>query len=326
MSMGYMVSSALYAVAQARIPDLMAGGPKGTAEMAEASGTSEDALYRILRALASIGVFRETAPRTFALTSVGEYLRSDREDSFRDMIMWIADPFHFRTYPEMPHALKTGATVVEKVTGHSCFGYFEKDKDLSAVFNAAMTMFSRMLGPAVLEAYDFSWLDGKTLVDIGGGHGRLLSQILKKYPGIHGAVFDLEHVVAGSEERIREDGLAGRCDAVPGDFFESVPAAEAYIMKHILHDWNDEQALKILRNCHRAGKGQAKVILVETVLAPGNEPHVAKWLDLEMLMLPGGRERTEEDFAKLFERGGFTLQRVVPTKSPVSVLEATKRS
>jgi hypothetical protein len=321
---GYMVSAALYSVTQLGIPDFLKHGPKSARELAGACAANEDAVYRALRALASVGVLTECSPRTFALTAVGDFLRSDRDDSARDMVLWLANKFHYQTYPEMLHSLKTGETVVEKVFGESCFGYFEKDKEVGDVFNAAMTTFSKMLTPPVLEAYDFSWLNGKTLVDIGGGHGYLLTTILKKYPEIHGVIFDLDHVVAGAPSNIAAAGLAATCRAAAGDFFTEVPSGDAYIMKNIIHDWNDEKALSILRNCHRDGKTNLKVILIEAVITPGNEPHFAKWLDLEMLLLPGGRERTEEEFAELFESAGFRLKRVVPTKSPVCVLEAEK--
>lgn len=322
LATGYMVSSALHAVSKLGIADLMKNGPKSTRELAQASATNEGALYRVMRALASVGVFTETSPRIFALTPVGELIRSDREDSFRDMVLWMGDAFHFKTYPEMMHSLQTGETVTEKVFGLSCFDCFANDKELSEVFNAAMTTFSRALVPRVLEAYDFSWLNGKTLVDIGGGHGLLLTTILKSYPQISGMIFDLEHVVAGANSRIQDAGLAGRCKPCSGDFFASVPAGDAYIMKHIIHDWNDERALAILKNCRRAAKANARVILVEAVLTPGNEPHMAKWIDLEMLLLAGGRERTQEEFARLFREAGFRLTRVLPTKSPACVLEA----
>jgi O-methyltransferase domain/Dimerisation domain len=324
LTTGYMVSAALYTATKLGIADLLKNGAKSTRQLAAATATNEDALYRLLRALASVGVFSESAPRVFELTPIAEPLRSDRDDSFRDMVLWMADSFHFRNYPEMLHSVKTGETIVEKVYGDSCFDHLSKDKELGEVFNRAMTMFSKMLTPAALEAYDFSWLNGKTLVDIGGGHGHLLTAILKKYPDIRGIVFDLEHVLAGAKTRIAEHGLAGRCETAGGDFFADVPAGDAYIMKHIIHDWNDEKALAILKNCHRAGRGNPKVILMEAVLKPGNDPSFAKWLDLEMLLIPGGRERTEAEFAKLFDRAGFRLSRVLQTKSPACILEAEK--
>ncbi len=324
--MGHMVASAVYSVTKMGIPDLLSGGAKPISELARASGANEDALYRVLRALASAGVFAESSPRTFALTTAGEYLRRDREGSIRDMALWMGDKFHFQIFPELSHSIKTGETVTEKVFGVSCFDYFAKDKEVSEVFNAAMTMFSKMLAPPVLEAYDFSWLNGKTLVDVGGGHGHLLTSILKDYPQVRGVIFDLEHVLAGTQTRIDSAGVAARCETAAGDFFQSVPEGDAYIMKHIIHDWSDERARTILKNCHRAGRGAARVILVEAVLAAGNEPHFAKWLDLEMLMLPGGRERTDEEFGRLFEQTGFRLTRVLQTKSPVCVIEAEKVS
>jgi predicted transcriptional regulator len=324
LATGYMASAALYAATRLGIPDILKSGAKPTSEIAKACGAHEDAVYRVMRALASAGVFIETAPRTFALTADGELLQSDRADSLRPMVLWLDNKMHFDTYPELTYAMQTGQTVVEKVFGETCFGYFEKNPDVSKVFNDAMTGFSRMFTPAVLDAYDFSWLNGKTLVDVGGGHGFLLTSILKKYPEIHGVVSDLEHVVAGAPEMIRKAGVETHCMTHSCDFFESVPAADAYIMKHIIHDWNDEKSTTILRNCARAGKGKTKVLLAESVVAPGNEPHFAKWLDLEMLLLPGGKERTEADFAKLFEGAGFKLTRVVPTKGALCVIEAEK--
>jgi hypothetical protein len=324
LATGYMASAALYAATKLGIPDILNSGPKPTTEIARACGANEDAVYRVLRALASAGVFNEIAPRTFALTADGELLQSDRPDSLRPMVLWLDDKFHFDTYPELPYAMKTGNTVVEKVFGESCFGYFEKNPEESKVFNDAMTGFSRMFLPPVLDAYDFSWLNGKTLVDVGGGHGYLLTSILKKYPEIHGVVSDLDHVVAGAPEMIRNAGVESRCTTHQGNFFESVPPADAYILKHIIHDWNDEKATTILRNCARGGKGKTHVLLIESVVAPGNEPHFAKWLDLEMLLLPGGKERSESEFSKLLEGAGFKLTRVVPTKGALYVIEAEK--
>jgi hypothetical protein len=324
LATGYMASAALYAATKLSIPDILKSGPKPVSEIAQACSANEDAVFRVLRALSSAGVFNEIAPRTFALTADGERLLSDRPDSLRPMVLWLDDKFHFDTYPELPYAMQTGNTVVEKVFGESCFGYFEKNPDESKVFNDAMTGFSRMFTPPVLDAYDFSWLNGKTLVDVGGGHGYLLTSILKKYPEIHGVVSDLEHVVAGAPEMIRNAGVESRCTTQNGNFFESVPPADAYIMKHIIHDWNDEKATTILRNCARAGRGKTRVLLVESVVAPGNEPHFAKWLDLEMLLLPGGKERSEAEFAKLLEGAGFKLTRVVPTKGALYVVEAEK--
>jgi len=224
----------------------------------------------------------------------------------------------------MMHALKTGETVVEKVHNVSVFEYFEKHNVTGDIFNDAMTDFSAVVIPAALEAYDFSYLNGKTLIDIAGGHGKVLTEILVKHPEIRGKLFDLEHVVNGAKPRIESLGLTGRCSVCTGDFFKEVPQADAYIMKHIIHDWDDAKATTILKNIHRASPADARVILLEGVIAPGNAPSVGKWLDLEMLLMPGGKERTEEEYRALFAGAGFRVTQIVQTKSPLSVIEAVK--
>jgi hypothetical protein len=323
---GYIVSAALYTATKLGIPDLLQGGPQPVKELAAASKSNEDALYRTLRALSGVGVFQETMPRVFGLTPAAECLCASAPNSMRDMVLWICDPLHFRVYAEMPHALRDGKTVGERVFGKPLFEFFAEDKEESEVFNRAMTNFSAALIPAALEVYDFSYLNNKTLVDVAGGHGYVLTAILQKYPQIKGVLFDLEHVVAGAGPGIAKLGLNDRCATASGDFFKAVPAGDAYIMKNIIHDWDDERALAILQCCHRAGAKNAKVILIETVLSSGNEPHMGKWLDIEMLLLPGGRERTEEEFRVLFAKAGFKLTRVVSTKSPVCVIEAEDAS
>ncbi|HZS70717.1 MAG TPA: methyltransferase [Candidatus Acidoferrum sp.] len=326
LATGFMASAALQTVTRLGIPDLLAGGTKSTAELARATQTNEDGLYRVMRALASSGVFHESPARAFSLTPAGECLVSGRPGSAREMVLWMTDRLHYETYPEMLHAVKTGQTVIEKVHGASCFEYFAKNPEVSEVFNAAMTSFSASVAAAVLEAYDFSWLNGRTLVDVAGGHGHLLTEILKRYPDVHGTLFDLDHVLEGAKPRIAAAGLDGRCRLESGDFFTAVPAGSGYLMKHIIHDWNDSRALTILRNIHRASEPSAKVVLLEAVLTTGNEPHFAKWLDLEMMLLPGGRERTADEFAALFKQAGFQLRNIFPTKSSLNVIEAEKIS
>jgi len=324
MALGFMATAALGCVVELAIADRLKNGPRGVAELAAETGVKEDPLYRVLRALASAGIFSETAPRVFSLTPAAELLCSGRKDSLRDMVYWLAQRVHFETFPEMMHSLKTGETVVEKVHGVSCFEYFEKNRETSEIFNNAMTEFSAAVIPAALEAYDFGWLNGKTLVDIAGGHGKVLTEILQKYPEIHGKLFDLEHVVNGAKPRIESLGLSGQCDVCHGDFFKEVPAGDAYVMKHIIHDWDDAKATTILKNIHKASPKAARVVLLEGVIAPGNTPHLGKWIDLEMLLLPGGRERNEDEFRALFAGAGFRATRFVETKSPLCVIEAVK--
>jgi O-methyltransferase domain/Dimerisation domain len=322
---GYMASRALNLATELKIADLLSGGPKPVAELAKSSGANEDALYRILRALASVGIFTEVAPRKFGLTPAAELLQSGIPGSFHPMVRFMCDAFHFTMYAEMMHALKTGETVCDRVLGMPIFEYFAKDSQEGAVFHDAMTSFSSAVIPAVLEVYDFSSIG--TLMDVAGGHGFVLTSVLEKYPQMKGVLFEMEHVCEGAQARIAKLECQGRCQVVTGDFFKSIPGgADAIIMKHIIHDWNDEQALTILKNCHQAlaGRSKAKVILLEAVLPHGNEPHFGKIIDLEMLMMPGGRERTEEEFRTLFAKAGFQLTRIVPNKSPLSVVEAER--
>ncbi len=321
---GYLPAACINVAARLRLADSLAVGPKHVSDLAKAAEVNEDALYRVLRALASIGVFSETAPRNFINTPVSELLRSGTNGSARDMVLWMSDQFHFRVYGELMHSVKTGEPLVKKVTGFDAFEYFARDKAEGDVFHAAMSSFSEIEAPAILEAYDFSGLG--TLADVAGGHGMLLGGILQKHLDLRGVLFDLPDVVAAAHSRIESLGLSSRCQVLGGDFFESVPAADSYVMKHIIHDWDDARAITILKNCLRAMRGNGKVIVIDLVIAPGNEPHFGKWLDLEMLTMPGGRERTEAEFGALFAEAGLRLNRVIPTKAPSRIIEGVKAS
>jgi hypothetical protein len=322
---GHFAASALQVVAKLRIADHLATGPQSTVALAKQLAVDEDALYRVLRALASIGVFDEVAPREFALTEAGQMLRSTVPGSMHHMALWVTSPFHFRVYSDMLHAVRTGQPAAEKVAGMPVFEYLAREPELAEIFNNAMTAFSESVIPAALQTYDFSGID--LLVDVAGGHGAVLTAILRQYPSMRGILFDLEHVVAGAKPRIEAMGLNDRCQTEHGDFFKAVPAGgDAYIMKHIIHDWADDRALAILRNIRAAmGDKRGRVILLESVLPPGNAPDPGKLIDLEMLMMPGGRERTADEFADLFGRAGFDMTRVVATGAPLSVVEATRR-
>ena len=318
---GYIASSALHVAVKLTIADRLADGPRTTGALAADTGVQEDALYRVLRVLASVGVFEETAPRTFALTPAGEQLQTSRPGSLHAMALWMTDPFHFRTYAEIMHSVKTGQPAADKVVGKPVFDYLADNRELSDVFNDAMTAFSRQAAPAALNAYDFSGIE--VLVDVAGGHGEVLMSVLRAYPQMRGILFDIGHVIAGAEPRIAAAGLSDRCQTVTGDFFTEVPAGDAYIMKHIIHDWDDARAERILKNIHTAMTTRdGRLILLETVIQPGNQPDLGKLIDLEMLLMPGGRERTAEEFSALLVRGGFALSRIVPTESALSVIEA----
>ena len=322
LSTGYIVSAAIQVAVKLGVPDRLVAGPATTADLATGTGVKEDALYRVLRVLAMVGVFAETAPRTFALTPAAEVLCSGRPDSMRDTVLWMSDAFHFRIYAETLHSVRTGEPSVEKVTGLGAFDLFARDQELSAVFNNAMTSFSASIIPAVVNAYDFSSIN--TLVDVAGGHGEVLMNILEAHAGMRGVLFDLDHVITGAIPRIEGRALGSRCEVVSGDFFKAVPGGgDAYILKHIIHDWDDERATTILKNIRAVlqRKPNGRVLLLEAVIQAGNEPDFAKLLDLEMLVGPGGRERTADEFKALFVGAGFELARIVPTESPVCVLE-----
>jgi O-methyltransferase domain len=323
LSTGYMVSISIQVAAKLGIADLLAKGPKPVSELASATGAHEDRLYRVLRVLACAGVFSETVPRTFAQTPLSETLRMDAPDSFRPMALWITSPFHFRTYAEIMHSVMTGDITFDHIHGKPVFEYLPEDPETSGIFNDAMTFLSQMVTPALLEAYDFAGIH--TLMDVAGGHGALLRAILNEHPGMHGVLIDLEHVIEGAKQLPANQELANRCEFLSGDFFAEVPtSADAIIMKHIIHDWDDDKATLILKNCRKAlaAKSNAKILLVESVIPPGNQPHLGKFIDLEMFVFPGGRERTEEEFRKLLATAGWRLSRVVPMKAPLWLVEA----
>jgi hypothetical protein len=320
---GFAASAGLNVVARLGIADLLAKGPQSTKDLAKATDVREDFLYRTMRTLASLGVFKEISLGQFALTPISEELRSDQPGSLRDGISFLADPWHFQMYAHMLEVLKTGKTASEVDSGEDNWVIFERDKEEGARFNAAMTSFSAKMMPAILEAYDFSYID--TLVDVAGGHGFVLTSILQKHPKMKGIVMDQAHVIDGANATIKKLGLEERAKAEVGDFFKAVPkGGNAYIMKHIIHDWDDEKSIAILKTIHTAlaGVEKGQVILLEGVVPPGNDPHPSKFMDIEMMMLPGGKERTEAEYRNLFKRAGFELSQIIPTKSPLSVIVA----
>lgn len=322
MAMSAMISQALGVAAKLGIADVLSDGPKTAAEIAVATGTHERSIYRILRALASTGVFSEIGEKTFQNTPLSEVIRADVPGSMQSMIAFLGEQWHFAVWGNMLYSAKTGEVAFEKTLGDPIFAWFAKHEAESELFNKAMTDMSSFAAPGIVQSYDFSGI--KVLADIAGGHGFLLSQILKANPDLKGILFDLGHVIDGAGELLEGQGVADRVETATGDFFKEVPSADAYIMKHIIHDWDDERAVLIMKNINRAMTGDGKLLLVEMVVPPGDQPHPSKVLDLEMLTLPGGIERTETEFASLFEQAGFRLNRVVPTPSPFSVIEAVK--
>jgi len=324
MLFGKHIAYCISAVARLGVADHIGDDAAAIDELASKTGAKAQPLYRVMRVLASVGIFTEPSRGKFGLTALGSILRSDAPGSMRYMAMMTGDPWSTRSFEYITESLRTGRNAVSLAFGKPIFEQLSSSREEAEVFHRAMTNISGMETGLIVDGYDFSGI--RRLADVGGGHGFLLASILERNPALRGVLFDLPQVVAGVPAD-RFGNCADRIEIESGSFFERAPAGcDAYIMKHIIHDWSDEKALTILKNCHKAGRGRTKVILVEAVLTPGNEPSFAKWLDLEMLLLPGGRERTEADFARLFEQAGFVLTCAVQTKSPVCVLEAERRA
>lgn len=320
---GYQLSACLYVAAKLNIADLLADGARSADQLAAITGTNADALYRVLRALISVGIFAEPQPRTIALTPAAEPLRRDVPDSVHGLALWGADPFLIHVTSDLLYSVETGKPAVEHLYGKPAFECIASMPRVQAAFNQGMTAISRDFAPAVLDAYDFSGIG--TLMDVAGGQGSFLCEALRRHPKMNGILLDLSHVAAEAKSTMRSMSVDDRCEAVAGNFFEHVPSgADAYFMQHIIHDWDDEHALKIIRNIRKAlaGRPNGRMLIVDAVLPETSEPHPAKLLDLIMLTIPGGRERTKSEWRDLCAKGGFTISRIVPTRVGKCVIEA----
>lgn len=321
MMTGYWVSQSLYVAAKLGLPDLLADGPMPSNDLAAATQTHAPSLYRLLRALASLGVFTEVAPATFALSPLADPLRSDHPASMRALAVMYNEE-QYRAWGSLLESVRTGESVFEEVFATPYFSYLAQHPEANETFNQAMTGWSAQLDRALLAAYDFSRF--ATVVDVGGGYGRLLATILAAHPALHGVLFDQPHVVADAGPLLEATGVANRCRSVGGDFFHEVPAGgDVYVLAQIVHDWDDERSVAILQACRRAIPSTGTLLLAELVIAPGDAPDVGKLLDLHMLVLLGGRERTETEYRSLLAASGFTLTAVIPTVAGTSLVEAS---
>ncbi len=308
---GYRVSQAIYIVAALGIADLLADGPHDSHDLARATDTDEDALYRVLRLLVGVGLFDEVAPRRLSLTPLGVGLRADVPGSVRPQVLLWLDEYKWRPWGHLLHSVRTGETAFIHVHGMGHFDYLRARPETAARFNAAMTSNSARSSEALLQAYDFAGI--ARLVDVGGGHGLLLATILRAYPALRGVLFDLPAVVAGAPPVLDAAGVSGRCKIVAGDFFAAVPTGDAFILRQIIHDWDDAQATAILANCRRALAGRGKVLVMERGLASDYRQALPELhLDLEMMVNLGGRQRTDAEYDALFAAAGLRLNRVIP--------------
>ena len=323
--MGFRTTQLIYAAAKLGIADLLKDGPRDAATMASVVGAHPRALYRLLRALASLGIFAETTDGRFQLTAFAQTLRSDVPGSLRGLALLFGDEWLWHAYGRTLYSVTTGLPAFDVVHGHAFYEYLHLRPEAASTFDHAMTANSEQEAAAILAAYDFS--GASTLVDIGGGEGGLLAAILRAYPPARGILFDQGSVLDRAGSVIAHAGLANRCAMIPGDFFATVPTGgDLYLLKSILHNWDDRRSITILRNCRDAMGRDSRLLVVERVVPEGNEPSEAKLFDINMLIALGGLERTEREYQEIFETAGFQLTRIIPTKSAVSIVEGVPRA
>jgi hypothetical protein len=322
---GYWLSQMVFVVARLGVADVLAKGSQTAEVIARRVGAQAPFLRRVLRALASVGVFAEGAGGRFRLTPLAQTLRSDRPDSLRSFALMMVDDYNRQAWGELEHAVTTGGSPFEKCFGMPIFAYLQHHPDKERTFSASMASISGTENAAVARAYPFGEIG--QLVDVGGAHGHLLATILGRHRKLRGVLYDQPQVVAGAAQSgfLKAPAVRKRCEVVGGSFFESVPTgADGYIMKYILHDWDDEKSLRILNNCREAMAPGGRVLVVDHVIPAGNAGDWGKQLDINMMVLTGGQERTREQFRDLFAHAGLRLKRVVPTDSPLSILEGVR--
>jgi O-methyltransferase/methyltransferase family protein len=317
-----VIHQALHAAAKLGVADWLERGVRTTAELARELKVNEDALYRLLRALASQGVFEETGARTFTNSALSRYLRSDEPGSVRPLFLFWGTAFYYGSFGEILYTIETGKPARGKSTNLNTFEQLSQNPELARIFDDAMTNMSELAGPGISAAYDFgAW---ESLMDVGGGNGILLSHILRTHKNLLGTLADLPHVL----ERARQRGflgneLAARTSMQSCDFFHEVPSGcRAYLMKSVIHDWDDERARQVLVNCRRAVPSDGALLLVEFGLSEGNLPSLGKLIDLTMMVLTGGKERTSGEYRELLASAGFRLNKVVPTSTDFAIFEA----
>lgn len=317
---GDIVTQLVHVAAELRVADHLAVGPRPVDELAVATGAYEQSLFRVLRALAALGVFTEVAPRRFALTPLGDTLRDGAAGSMREMARMFGRD-HYRAYADLIPAVRAGTPAFPLTFGTDWWSHIIQHPQEAEIFHAAMGNLAQGIHAAAVAAYDLSGV--RHLVDVGGGHGYLATTILERYPNLTATVFDLPGVSPGAIGPLNAAGVSNRAEIVEGDFFDSVPeGGDVYLLSMILHDWDDGNATRILDNVASAMREGSRVVVVDAVIPEGDIPHFAKVLDIVMFAILGGQERTEVEWARLFEGSGLRLTEVLSTESPMSVIEA----
>ncbi|HAA26488.1 MAG TPA: methyltransferase [Cyanobacteria bacterium UBA8553] len=323
MISGFWVSRAIYITAKLGIADYLQEQPKTAEELAAVTKLHAPSLYRLLRTLSSVGIFVEDNNHRFRLTLVGTTLQTDVPGSLRFMAIAELGSEHYLGWGNLLHSFKTGETAFDHIAGMSLWEYYAQHPEDSKPFDRAMTDMTAIVVEAVLESYDFSSLS--TVVDIGGGQGSLIAAILKANSTLKGILFDQPSVIEEALPQLEAHSVIDRCAVVAGNFFESVPVGgDAYILKWIIHDWDDEKAIAILKNCHQAMSDNGRLLLIEQVISPRSELPFAQLMDLNMLVTMGGRERTQQEYRSLLQAAGFQLTRIIMTLSSMHIIEAIK--
>jgi O-methyltransferase/methyltransferase family protein len=322
MASGYWVSQAIYAAAKLGIADVLTNGPKSVDEIANAVEADADSLRRLLRVLSMLNVCQITKSEEFELTALGRALQSGVSGSLRAIVLTLGE-LHYKAWGHLCESVQTGHPGFCSVFGSPMFDFLEKNSNSGEIFNLAMTDFSAFVAHALLVSYDFSGI--KSLVDVGGGCGKLLTSILEVYPTLQGVILDLPGVVGAACERIRSHACRDRCAAISGNFFQSIPrGGDLYLLSGVIHDWDDQAAELILKNCRDSMRPQGRVLAVECIVPESDEPSFSKLLDLNMMVMTGGRERTEREFRELFGSSGLSITKVVSTPSPLRIIEAVR--
>lgn len=321
MANAYWVSKVVYAAAKLGLADHLAAAPRSAVELAGTTRTHAPSLHRLMRTLASLGILTEDNAQRFGLTPLGAALRTGAPGSARSSVLTVGSPEFVGAFEQIMYCLETGGSGFEKAMGMPVFDYLAQHPEEASRFSETMVGFHGAEPAAVAAAYDFSGF--AKVVDVGGATGNMLAAILARYDGPHGVLFDMPHVVGDAPALLKERGVEHRVSIVAGDFFREIPAGgDAYVLSHVIHDWNEEQCLTILSHCRNAMKPNGRLLIVEMVLPTGDAPHPGKILDMVMLVVPGGQERTEAEYSTLLRKAGFRVVRVVPTESAVSVVEA----
>lgn len=323
---GFRVARSIYVAADLAIADLLADGPKSIDELAQATETDGPSLYRVLRALAGVGIFAEDESGRFSLTPPAEFLKSDVPDSLRASVMLFGEEWHWRLWGDLLYSVKTGEPAFDHLYEKGFYEFYNQNPEFAKTSSESKTSMVSRASASLLNNYDFSSIGKVVDIGVAGGYGSTLVSLLKANPTIKGVLFDFPPVIEGAKPVIEAAGVTERCELIAGDCVESVPSGgDAYILMFVVHNWDDERAIKILKNCHKGMAEDGRLLLVEMIMPKGNDPFVGKVVDLESLLLtPGGYERTEAQYRSLLEAAGFKITKIIPTQTANSVIEAVR--